>query len=213
MAILKEIKTKFLYFFRGFVFRNYQKSILFRKLYWDQRAADIQKKYNTHQNDFHFLKQLIDEIKPQHLLEIGCGSGRLLPVYLAFPFIKGINLQDISVKALGMIDSTDKRIRRISDSILVLDKKLPRQDLIISNRVLQHIPRNQIEKHIEKICLLSDVVYINELSLTDGIEANNYMNVHDYAAIFLHAGFEISKTGLIDKQTIFVFKKRMNDTI
>ena len=153
------------------------------------------------------MQNLIDQFKVKKLLEIGCGSGRLLPVYVSSPSIEVINLQDISPKALSLIETEDKRVNTISVDIPRLKNILPKQDLIVSNRVLQHITENEIDRNIAAICSLSDIIYINELSNSDGIDPASYMIIHDYVRYFRNNGFAVNQTGLLVSQTYYVFKK------
>ena len=205
--MFERFKNKFLFFFKAIVFNNYRKFRTSRKIYWDQRAEDIKTKYNSFQGDFVLLQNLIDQFKVKKLLEIGCGSGRLLPVYVSSPSIEVINLQDISPKALSLIETEDKRVNTISVDIPRLKNILPKQDLIVSNRVLQHITENEIDRNIAAICSLSDIIYINELSNSDGIDPASYMIIHDYVRYFRNNGFAVNQTGLLVSQTYYVFKK------
>jgi len=89
----------------------------------------------------------------------------------------------------------------------VLDFPAAYFDLVISNRVLQHIATDAIETAVRTLCRLGQFVYINELSATDGIPENACMFRHDYVRLFGKFGFELENTGPLGRQTWMLFAK------
>jgi 2-polyprenyl-3-methyl-5-hydroxy-6-metoxy-1,4-benzoquinol methylase len=79
----------------------------------------------------------------RRLLDFGCGSGRLFPLYLENGIYETVGL-DVSAKTLAMC-----RERYPSDSVRSVDGLSPADDslsafdLIVCNRVLQHIHRTR----------------------------------------------------------------------
>ncbi len=58
-----------------------------RKIYWNLRAEDSNKRYHRLQHDFEVPENIMTTIKPKRLLDFGCGHGKLFPIYQNF----GIN--------------------------------------------------------------------------------------------------------------------------
>lgn len=100
-----------------------------------------------------------------------------------------------------------QNIRLLSIPITDLDFPQSYFDLIISNRVLQHIPPNSIESTMRTICRLGRFIYINELSDTDAGSPNPYMFQHDYVQLFGLFGLVVKNSGFFGKQTWFLFTK------
>jgi len=146
------------------------------------------------------------------VLDIGCGSGRLFPLYNDLK-IKEVIAQDVSSKALKIA----KDRYRFSNIKLtnkdILDLNFPKHyfDLIISNRVLQHIPHDEIEVVVKKLTGLGNYVYINEMSDSDYTGESFYLFKHDYIALFNKLGFKITQKGLIGRQTWFLFGKALKE--
>lgn len=186
---------------------------LVRKFYWNQRASDIDGKWGTEKHDYILLSKIISLVKPEHLLDLGCGSGRLFPLYSDLK-IKEVIGQDISSKALKI---TKERyhfpnIKRINQDILEMNFPLQYFDLIVSNRVLQHIPRSDIEMVIKKLTDLGKNIYINEMFDSDYTGESFYMFKHDYAKLFSKYAFKVIQKGLLGRQTWFLFGKNIKES-
>jgi 2-polyprenyl-3-methyl-5-hydroxy-6-metoxy-1,4-benzoquinol methylase len=157
-------------------------------------TVQIDQKYNGVEHDFDVIRKVIDLREPESLLDFGCGSGRLIPIYLE-KNIHNIYCYDVSDKALSLSKSRYtygsiyylKEYREISDCGIVFD-------LTISNRVLQHIPPNEISVTLKQLCEVSRCIYINETLKS----AHNYfVFVHDYLRLFEGYGFEELGSGVI----------------
>lgn len=184
----------------------YRFSSHFRNRYWNKRAPDVHAVYGRETSDFIILERLISSIMPRNVLDIGCGSGRLFPLYIKMGINEAVG-QDVSVAALEIAGQNhySPKIQTINKSILELNYPLCYFDLIVSNRVLQHIPPNQIERIIAKIVLLGKTIYINELSDSDGLEENFYMFIHNYEQFFGRYGLKSFRSGLLGRQTWSLF--------
>jgi hypothetical protein len=179
-----------------------------RKKYWNHRASDIDQKWGMEKHDYDLLGKIILSIKPNRLLEIGCGSGRLFPLYSDLK-VKEVLGQDISRQALIIAKERYpfSNVNTTNQSILNLEFPRYYFDLVISNRVLQHIPQSEIEEVIRKLTDLGKKIYINEMYNSDFIGESFYMFKHDYVELFRKFGFEVIQKGLLGKQTWFLFTK------
>ena len=68
-------------------------------MYWNHRAFDVDKKWGREKNDYALLREIILSFKPHSVLDIGCGSGRLFPLYNDLK-IREVVCRDISNKTL-----------------------------------------------------------------------------------------------------------------
>ncbi len=108
-----------------------------RERYWNSRADEIDRKWGTAKDDFAALRGVIESIGPHRLLDIGCGSGRLFPLYNQLQ-INEVLGQDISRKALVIASKRcqSANITMTNLPILRLDYPAGYFDLIVSNRGL-----------------------------------------------------------------------------
>lgn len=197
--ILRTMKT--LYFKVSYQFSN---GIRIR--FWDNRAPDVHEQYGSLKNDYYLLEKILNEIRPRNLLDIGCGTGRLFQLYNKMGIAQVIG-QDISSVALEIATKRHnyRQIITINKPILELNYTFNYFDLIVSNRVLQHIPCKQIECIISKITFLGKFIYINELTDSDGLEEISFMFKHNYEPLFKKYGFELLRSNLLDRQTWYLF--------
>ncbi|MEG2173811.1 MAG: glycosyltransferase, partial [Desulfovibrionaceae bacterium] len=114
-------------------------SALGRRLHWSYRAKDLFETYGHLRGGFDVLTSVLQRVKPQRILEIGCGNGRNL-VLFAEHGLECVG-QEISASALELA-----KARQLAHVTLV-DTPVPELpyaegyfDLAVSNRVLQHIP-------------------------------------------------------------------------
>jgi len=183
----------------------------FLKRYWDSRAQDIDHVWGRAQDDYAVLRRIIEEIAPRRVLDIGCGSGRLFPLYLQFQ-LEEIVGQDISSKAL---DLARRRFSSPSISLtdlplLQLDYSAGHFDLVISNRVLQHIPDNQIQHITAKLAKLGKSIYLNETMISDPARETFYLFKHDYRQLLARCGLAVVRQGMVGGQHWFLFGRESN---
>ena len=191
-----------------------------RKMYWNHRSSDIDEKGGTEKDDYALLSKIILSLKPRRILDIGCGSGRLFPLYKDLK-IKEVVGQDVSSKALKIAKDRYRfsNIKTTNQHILNLNFPMHYFDLIISNRVLQHIPHDEIEVVIKKLTELGDYVYINEMSDSDYTGESFYLFKHDYIELFNKYDFKVIQKGLLEvldaqclvRQTWFLFGKNFKE--
>jgi len=178
------------------------------KIYWNRRAHDIDEKWGGERDDYELLREIITSFKLDRLLDFGCGSGRLFPLYheLGIPEVVA---QDISNKALRIAKNRYRfsNIKITNDDILAFNFNKNYFDIIISNRVLQHISPDKIANVIEKLTELGEVIYINELGDNDYSHDSFYIFKHNYLELFDKYNCKVFQKGMIGKKTWYLFKK------
>jgi glycosyltransferase involved in cell wall biosynthesis len=180
------------------------------KMYWNHRAFNIDEKWGREKDDYALLRDIILSLKPQRLLDVGCGSGRLFPLYNDSE-ISEVVAQDISSEALKMAKDRYHFSNIKTTGQPILDLKFPMHyfDLIVSNRVLQHMPRGQIEAVIRKLTKLGKLIYINEMCDSDSADESFYLFHHNYVELFNKYGFKVIQKGLLGNKTWFLFSENI----
>jgi len=178
------------------------------KIYWNRRAYDIDEKWGEERDDYELLGEIITSLKPDRLLDFGCGSGRLFPLYHKLG-IPEVIAQDISNKALRIAKNryAFSNIKITNDDILALNFDKNYFDIIISNRVLQHISSDNIDDVIKKLTELAEVIYINEFSDSDYSHDSFYIFKHTFIELFDKYDCKVSKKGMLGNKTWYLFKK------
>jgi 2-polyprenyl-3-methyl-5-hydroxy-6-metoxy-1,4-benzoquinol methylase len=196
--------------FYRILLHNYDK---FQRIYWDSKAEDIYEKWGKSSHDWKVLSLLIDRYKPSSILDVGCGSGRLFGLYQQKHINDVIGI-DVSEKALKLANRDFPTVKTMRMKTEDMNFGYKQFDLAICNRTLQHIPKQNIDTVIKKLCSSSWMVYINELTSSDGISESKDMFKHDYLSILGKNGFRLCEEGNIGRQTWLLFSKkreRMND--
>ena len=183
---------------------------------WDSYAPVVHKQYGHLSHDFPVLEHVIDKTESRSVLEIGCGSGRLVPVYLVHD-LPTIWLQDVSEGALDLcrqrffcqqqIHYFHGKVQRIPISAAV--------DLIVANRVLQHIFEDgEFKELIKHLTAIGRYFYINEAGIADGIKLHNpYLKGRDYVEVFDRLRWHMADRGELTaehgmRQSWMLFAKR-----
>lgn len=181
-----------------------------RNTFWNLRAFDIDKKWGDTSGDYETIKQVIETTTANRILDFGCGSGRLFPLYqsLNIPEVVG---QDISANAIALLKKkhSSTRYKTIAGNILKVNYPPQYFDLIISNKSLSAVPPEEIQKVIDKLCLLGKNIYVNEL--TEPTETA-YWHRHDYDKIFSKSNFFVTEKGAEPntEQTWFLYSHSPN---
>ena len=179
----------------------------FQSVYWDIQAKKLHKKRMKMKNlDDHPLKYILDKYKPKSVLDVGCGSGRFFELYKERGVKKIVGI-DISKRALEIA-------RKHHPDVLLIKGKIEETkfdeafDLAISNRTLQHVTKRNIRKAIENICECCKMVFINELTESDGVPERIVIYKHDYVNLFKEFRFKLIEKGKIGRGTWMLFSKR-----
>ena len=151
-------------------------------------------------HDYEVLKSILTSIVPSRVLDFGCGNGRLFPLYQNLN-IREIVGQDISGESLNLarMHHNYENVKLLNIPVDKLDFSDYYFNIVICNRVLQHIPPSTIEQTIKKLCRLGKFIYVNEISDSDGLplDCNYFLFLHDYINLFKNFGFYIKDKGFI----------------
>jgi ubiquinone/menaquinone biosynthesis C-methylase UbiE len=156
---------------------------------WEAMAPVIHERYGYLSHDYLVLTEIIEKIGARSVLEIGCGSGRLVPVYLLHA-MNPIWLQDISDSALNICRARffqQKQIQYFSGDLECMAPAL-NVNLIVSTRVLQHIiDEDEFMRKLTYLSKRARFLYINESTIGDNIQ-DRYIKERDYNSIFRSLG-------------------------
>jgi SAM-dependent methyltransferase len=174
---------------------NYRKTA---RLYWEVRAREISKLYGDETSDFPLLRALLDRYRPQSVLDVGCGYGRIFPLYIESK-ISDVLAIDISARALRLARQRFPTVRtrraRIED--LPLNKQY---DLVIATRVLQHLLPENLPEVIWRLSRIARLlIYINEIGESEQADLSgaHYIFQHNYEKYFAENDWHVVETGLI----------------
>lgn len=154
-----------------------------RRIYWDIQTGDLIKRWRTGLkggSDYPIFRAYLEKFKPKRLLDIGCGSGRLFPLYaeLMIPEVVGIDISPAAISKVEMRPNYTARVLEVER----LDFPPNYFDAAISNAVLRHIPPGspiaRATSNIAEQCksvLLREVIRGREFS---------YDFRHNYEALF-----------------------------
>lgn len=168
---------------------------VWRKHYWNIRAEKLHRSYGEYTHDFEILSDLMDADFPESLLDFGCGSGRLIPLYLDRG-IPNIHCYDISEDAIALARShVPGHAIRFITSLEELANGGVYYDLIVCTRVLQHIPVHEIKRVLDLISRLGRRIYLNEATRSI---SNHFVFAHDYRLHFEQHDFFLERQGVIN---------------
>ena len=164
---------------------------------WDLYAPIIHNRYGYLSYDFSVLGHVIDKVRARAVLEIGCGSGKLVPVYLTHN-VQTLCLQDVSEQALDLCRHRffcQKHIRYFLGNVQSLS--ISAIDLIVANRVLQHILEDRdFNEVIQYLAPITRYFYINEPRIEEAASRGDpYLKGRDYIQIFGDLGYQIADQG------------------
>lgn len=175
-----------------------------RKFFWEDKAQAIHAKWGRGDWDYDLLTRIVLKYKIRSVLDVGCGSGRLFPLYQCLGIKKMLGV-DISRQALEIAGQDFPDVPTQCLSIDTEPLPAGQWDLAISNRVLQHIPSRYIETVVSKLCEVCNIIYINELTETDGVSEDCFMLRHDYGKLFRRNGYRILESGNLGEQRYLLF--------
>ena len=211
-------------------FRKYIKDVLIKQLnpeeltnYWKHPTLEnTPDKYLTQNYRSLYLVELINMIDREYLpqnsriniLEIGCNVGRNLSY-----------LKNVVCCKLSGIEINSKAIKRgleeypfLTDTTFYIGnveheiKKIPKQDIIFTMAVLQHIHKTKIKQLCKDISKKTDIVILieNETYKSERHNKNNYKKIFKrlgYKEIYFNSS--MSKYGFIQSGFITrILKKR-----
>ncbi len=184
---------------------NYRRA---RRWYWELRTPDLHRQWSQDRSDFEVLSQVIEGRQVESLMDLGCGSGRLFPVYKQAG-LKQVLGVDIASRALALAKRLHPEIETLRTKAEDLDPG--RQfDMIVVHRVLQHLPEATLPTVIERMTQVArKAIYINEISESDraNLSGARYIFEHDYIPLFTAQGWLLAERGIVPgtRQTYLVF--------
>lgn len=168
---------------------------------WEAVAPNVHHRSGHLSHDYPVLSDVIKKTGVQSVLEIGCGSGRLIPVYLLHG-LSPIWVQDISTCALEICRRRffhQKQIQFFAGDLE--DMTLPSSvDLVVSTRVLQHIlDEDNFMRKLNHLAKGARFFFINETTIGDNIRDPNIKG-RDYGSIFQSLGFDLRHQGELEAE-------------
>lgn len=135
-----------------------------------------------------WLLRKINTLKPESILEVGCGFGRNIK-FLIENGIKPDSITGIDVSSkmitLAREDINNSRVKLSVCSIEEFDER-KKFDLVFTHGVLMHIPSDSIEKALDKIADSSrkHIILIEQNYLSSqSDESSLYTFVHNYKSV------------------------------
>jgi SAM-dependent methyltransferase len=174
------------------------------EMFWDRQAPVIHARWGHSREDAGVIARILDICHPTSVLDIGCGTGRLFDIYRDRG-VREIQGVDISATALARARIAHPDVPTVHTSLQQADFDRP-FDLIVSNRVLQHVSRQEIAAVVHKLCACGRFVYLNELSASDGVPEDFWMVQHDYEQLFNARGWRLLERDFIGTQTYMLFQ-------
>lgn len=170
---------------------------------WDSRAPIIHNRYGYLSHDLPVLSSIIERTASRSVLEIGCGSGRLVPVYLTHN-VQTIWLQDVSKRALEICRERffyQTHIRYIQGNVQSIPISAE-PDLVIANRVLQHVLDDaEFRETMNHLTSLAWYFYINEAGIEEANSIGDpYLKGRDYVKILCDLGFRLIHRGDLEAE-------------
>lgn len=209
ISTLKNIAKKIIITFKKIL--GIDEKTLFEKKpvsFWENVAERHSVIYGLSKHDFGVIGNLVEKINAKKVLDFGCGSGRLFPLYLQknVEEIVGIDISPKTLKIAHERYPSDK-IKTFSKSVFEIDFPEKYFDFVNCTRVLQHMKEGEIDEVISRLCFLSNNIYVNEMSDSD-LRTIYYIHKYDYPSLFIKHGYIVDETGMIDDQKHFLFVKK-----
>ena len=176
--------------------------------YWKLRARDIDARWGKDTADHALIARMIDAAHARSVLYIGCGTGRLFPVYLNTG-VQEVLGQDVSRWALREARRRfPQAIFHFTHEALTKLESAPGPfDLCVSNRVLSAVPPQEISRTLRKLASVAKHLYLNEYSTSDGGQSSNYWFMHDYLALLRrHAEHTCLEQGRLANATYYLVR-------
>lgn len=158
-----------------------------KRLFWEYRSKDLYERYGDSQEGFDSLRKAIALAHARTVLEVGCGNGRNLVLFSRMG-LSSVG-QDISSAAIAL--SEQRHLPGVKLYLCPLKElEFPENhfDLVVCNRVLQHLGQNELESTLEEICRLGKFVYINESLPQDKYAESWYLKKYDLVEMLKKLG-------------------------
>jgi SAM-dependent methyltransferase len=179
--------------------------------HWEKRSYN----YDSPEPDVYgrnIVASYLRKLKPKSLVEIGCGTGQLFPVYKDIPHVVGCDWAE------GMRQKSLTRIQRHEFSNIMLaslditKEHLPEKfDVALTRTVLMHLPEEVMEAVCGNLCAMSDTVILFEFYDPNAPHLDWHCFHHEYPLYMEKYGYKIAE--LFDRndgirQMLMIFKKQ-----
>lgn len=156
-----------------------------RRTFWELRARDVDRRYGGSLEDTAALTAALAERRPASVLEVGCGAGRLVPLYERYGVerVVGIDVAERAVRLARSRHPGHRFVRAPAEEL----PDLGRFDLAVTFRTLQHVPPAHVEAATAGIARSADAVFLQE-QREGAVHA--YLFVHEYEALLAAHGFD-----------------------
>ncbi len=179
-----------------------------QRWYWELRTPDLHRHWGEDRADFTVLSDILGRYHPQSVLDLGCGTGRLFPLYKEAGIRKVLGV-DIAGRALGIASRLYPGVptQRVRAEKLRTHERF---DMVVINRVLQHLLPENLPAALDRVTSIgSNAIYINEIGKSDtaNLTGARYMFEHDYVPMLAARGWCLSEQGEIpgSRQTYLLF--------
>lgn len=158
--------------------------------YWEHRAPSY---YIDDTFGRNVVRLFINKLKPESLIEIGCGNGELFSTYKEVPYVVGVDWCENMLKRARL-----RKERHYYPNLKLwrhdITKRAPagKYEVALTRTVLMHIPPEAIEKtirHIVKVAKQFLIFEYFEPSQIMPLSAHCFM--HDYVPLFEKAGCKL----------------------
>lgn len=172
--------------------------------FWEEWAQTFkesptqQKIYPQHQ----WLLAKLEQLRPQSILEIGCGFGRnigWLSKQLSYqPLFIGVDFSPTFIKQAHTYLSSVPNLELYTASLLNLPPTVT-AEVVLVHGVFMHIPPQQLPENFSNLLQRSQkaILHIEEISSQPPLEQaiNKYTFSHDYQALYATAsGWQIAES-------------------
>jgi ubiquinone/menaquinone biosynthesis C-methylase UbiE len=170
--------------------------------------------YKEEQDDF--CRRLVNDVKPERLLDFACGTGKLFPIWRDVPEVHGYD------RALSQIEIARAEVSKIrpENPYLLMNvmtdtrTELPYDDdyfdLIVAAEVLLHVMPEDIEAMIGELCrVCRGTLAVITAAPFDNPAAHCFD--HDYTR-FLSRRFTITDDHAVHRQRYIVGQKLMKQS-
>ncbi len=183
--------------------------------YWEQRARDyeVADVYGRK-----VLREFLNKIKPQSLVEVGCGAGELFPLYRGIPRVVGCDWSQT------MLERSEQRRKRHEWNNIelrplnIIKAHTPdRFDVALTRTVLMHIDPERDEEgglmHVEmaarNLCEMSDQLLLFEYYEQHFRALGPHNWLYNYPRMFGDLGYRLVEAYERQDvpQTLFWFKR------
>ena len=171
---------------------------VYSRVFWNGLAAHVHSHWGYDDYDFDVVAKCIETIGAESVVDVGCGSGRLFPLFIdqRVEFC-GCDISPVAL-SLARRRFPESNLREVAVegiSDLVLGRRF---DLAVSHRVLQHIPPASFDKALRGITTVASAIYVNEMTADQTPLTSSYMFSHNYITEFQNLGFSLVLSGVLD---------------